>query len=123
MKCRSSTCSLIGPSVLSCRNPRDGGRIGRELEGHKKCHIAVGVDPSSCLTHSTSSLTPSTVPVPIETMAEEKQPAAQEQDINPWSVEGGRDENGEVVAINYEAICRYVPAQPLGPQHPLTAVK
>ncbi|OOF94230.1 hypothetical protein ASPCADRAFT_208755 [Aspergillus carbonarius ITEM 5010] len=39
-------------------------------------------------------------------MAEEKQPAAQEQDINPWSVEGGRDENGEVVAINYEAICR-----------------
>ncbi|RAL09095.1 tryptophan--tRNA ligase WRS1 [Aspergillus homomorphus CBS 101889] len=31
---------------------------------------------------------------------------AQDQDINPWSVEGGRDENGEVVAIDYEAICR-----------------
>ncbi|PWY86553.1 tryptophanyl-tRNA synthetase [Aspergillus sclerotioniger CBS 115572] len=39
-------------------------------------------------------------------MAEENKPVAQEQDINPWSVDGGRDENGEVVAINYEAICR-----------------
>ncbi|PYI07881.1 tryptophanyl-tRNA synthetase [Aspergillus sclerotiicarbonarius CBS 121057] len=37
---------------------------------------------------------------------QETQPTAQEQDINPWSVDGGRDENGEVVAINYEAICR-----------------
>lgn len=41
-------------------------------------------------------------------MAEEQPHTAQEQDINPWSVEGARDENGEVVAINYEAICRYV---------------
>ncbi|PWY74870.1 tryptophanyl-tRNA synthetase [Aspergillus eucalypticola CBS 122712] len=39
-------------------------------------------------------------------MAEEQSHTAQEQDINPWSVEGARDENGEVVAINYEAICR-----------------
>ncbi|KAL7651915.1 tryptophan--tRNA ligase, variant 2 [Aspergillus niger] len=39
-------------------------------------------------------------------MAEEQPHTAQEQDINPWSVEGARDENGEVVAINYEAICR-----------------
>ncbi|RAH40634.1 tryptophan--tRNA ligase WRS1 [Aspergillus brunneoviolaceus CBS 621.78] len=37
--------------------------------------------------------------------AAENKPA-HEQDINPWSVEGGRDENGEVVAIDYEAICR-----------------
>ncbi|RAL01812.1 tryptophan--tRNA ligase WRS1 [Aspergillus ibericus CBS 121593] len=41
-----------------------------------------------------------------EKQPQETQPANQEQDINPWSVEGGRDENGEVVAINYEAICR-----------------
>ncbi|PYH91029.1 tryptophanyl-tRNA synthetase [Aspergillus ellipticus CBS 707.79] len=44
-------------------------------------------------------------------MAEEQnppqeQPSAQEQDINPWSVDGGRDENGEIVAIDYDAICR-----------------
>ncbi|PWY87464.1 tryptophanyl-tRNA synthetase [Aspergillus heteromorphus CBS 117.55] len=41
-------------------------------------------------------------------MAEEKPtaPTAQEQDINPWSVDGGRDANGEIVAIDYEAICR-----------------
>ncbi|GKZ21661.1 hypothetical protein AbraIFM66951_002321 [Aspergillus brasiliensis] len=39
-------------------------------------------------------------------MAEEQSHTAQEQDINPWSVEGARDENGEVIAINYEAICR-----------------
>lgn len=31
-----------------------------------------------------------------------------DQDINPWSVEGGRDESGNVVSINYEAICQYV---------------
>ncbi|KAH6899851.1 putative tryptophanyl-tRNA synthetase [Thelonectria olida] len=38
-------------------------------------------------------------------MADPKPAAAQEQDINPWSVEGGQDENGEIVAINYDAIC------------------
>ncbi|KAE8143429.1 hypothetical protein BDV38DRAFT_292038 [Aspergillus pseudotamarii] len=30
----------------------------------------------------------------------------QEQDINPWSVEGARDENGDVASIDYEAISR-----------------
>ncbi len=34
--------------------------------------------------------------------------AARDQDINPWSVQGGVDENGEIVAINYEAISRWV---------------
>lgn len=32
----------------------------------------------------------------------------QEQDINPWSVEGARDENGDVASIDYEAISQYV---------------
>jgi hypothetical protein len=32
--------------------------------------------------------------------------AAQDQDINPWSVEGAQTAEGEVVAINYEAICK-----------------
>lgn len=45
-------------------------------------------------------------------MATDTPPAAaaenQEQDINPWSVQGGVGANGEVVAINYEAISKYV---------------
>ncbi|KAL2687210.1 hypothetical protein Neosp_004763 [[Neocosmospora] mangrovei] len=41
-------------------------------------------------------------------MAEENPPktAVQDQDINPWSVEGAQGENGEVAAINYDAICK-----------------
>jgi tryptophanyl-tRNA synthetase len=35
-----------------------------------------------------------------------KPAAAADQDINPWSVEGAQNEQGEVVAINYEAICK-----------------
>lgn len=31
-----------------------------------------------------------------------------EQDINPWSVEGAQGENGEIIPIDYDAICRYV---------------
>ncbi|VTT71506.1 unnamed protein product [Fusarium fujikuroi] len=31
--------------------------------------------------------------------------AVQDQDINPWSVEGAQGENGEVAAIDYDAIC------------------
>ena len=39
-------------------------------------------------------------------MAEEKTAASgQDQDINPWSVTGGRDEKGEAVSIDYQAIC------------------
>ena len=41
-------------------------------------------------------------------MAENMTASNQEQDINPWSVEGARDENGDVVSIDYEAISRYV---------------
>lgn len=42
---------------------------------------------------------------PTDTVAAE--PAeARDQDINPWSVQGGVDENGEIVAINYEAISK-----------------
>ncbi|CAK7222549.1 tryptophan--tRNA ligase [Sporothrix curviconia] len=33
-------------------------------------------------------------------------PVAADQDINPWSVQGGVDENGETVAIDYEAISK-----------------
>ena len=32
--------------------------------------------------------------------------AAADQDINPWSVQGGVDENGEIIAIDYEAISK-----------------
>ncbi|KAA8644555.1 hypothetical protein EYZ11_001469 [Aspergillus tanneri] len=39
-------------------------------------------------------------------MAEENTPSSHDQDINPWSVEGARDENGEVASIDYEAICQ-----------------
>ncbi|KAL2870896.1 uncharacterized protein BJX67DRAFT_369833 [Aspergillus lucknowensis] len=31
---------------------------------------------------------------------------AHEQDINPWSVQGGRDESGNAVSIDYEALSR-----------------
>jgi hypothetical protein len=43
-----------------------------------------------------------------ERMAEENPPktVVQDQDINPWSVEGAQGENGEVAAINYDAICK-----------------
>ena len=34
----------------------------------------------------------------------------QDQDINPWSVEGAQDADGNVAAINYDAIVEYVPA-------------
>ncbi|KOC13572.1 putative tryptophanyl-tRNA synthetase [Aspergillus flavus AF70] len=37
-------------------------------------------------------------------MAENMAASNQEQDINPWSVEGARDENGDVASIDYEAI-------------------
>ncbi|KAE8358841.1 hypothetical protein BDV27DRAFT_169132 [Aspergillus caelatus] len=39
-------------------------------------------------------------------MAESMAASNQEQDINPWSVEGARDENGDVASIDYEAISR-----------------
>lgn len=41
-------------------------------------------------------------------MADENPPktVVQDQDINPWSVEGAQGENGEVAAINYDAICK-----------------
>ena len=45
-------------------------------------------------------------------MATEEKPAeptqAQEQDINPWSVDGGQDAAGNVVAIDYDALIRHV---------------
>lgn len=41
-------------------------------------------------------------------MAENMAASNQEQDINPWSVEGARDENGDVASIDYEAISQYV---------------
>lgn len=37
-------------------------------------------------------------------MAEENAPTARDQDINPWSVDGGRDENGEAISIDYLAL-------------------
>jgi len=41
-------------------------------------------------------------------MAEESATSGRDQDINPWSVEGAQDENGEVASIDYQAICLYV---------------
>jgi tryptophanyl-tRNA synthetase len=37
---------------------------------------------------------------------EAQEPQAQEQDINPWSVAGAQTDDGAVVAIDYEAICK-----------------
>ncbi|KAF7585215.1 hypothetical protein BBP40_011663 [Aspergillus hancockii] len=45
-------------------------------------------------------------PIAAITIAENMTAPTQEQDINPWSVEGARDENGEVASIDYEAISR-----------------
>ncbi|KAE8378463.1 hypothetical protein BDV26DRAFT_261742 [Aspergillus bertholletiae] len=39
-------------------------------------------------------------------MAEKMALSHHEQDINPWSVEGARDENGDVSSIDYEAIAQ-----------------
>jgi len=47
------------------------------------------------------TVTPQTAaPVP-ELAAGQDAAASREQDINPWSVEGGQDESGQVVAIDY----------------------
>lgn len=45
-------------------------------------------------------------PPPADTAVTSATPVAQDQDINPWSVQGGTDANGEAVAINYEAISK-----------------
>lgn len=39
-------------------------------------------------------------------MADNSNPASLEQDINPWSVEGAQGADGEVAAIDYDAICQ-----------------
>lgn len=39
-------------------------------------------------------------------MPGETKPTVREQEINPWDVQGGLDENGEVASIDYDAICR-----------------
>lgn len=41
-------------------------------------------------------------------MAEDSAAPSHEQDINPWSVEGARTETGEVAAIDYESLSKYV---------------
>ncbi|KAL1902447.1 tryptophan--tRNA ligase [Sporothrix stenoceras] len=46
---------------------------------------------------ATDATAPAAVPEPA---------AAADQDINPWSVQGGVDENGEVLAFDYEAISK-----------------
>lgn len=46
---------------------------------------------------------PVVVPVQGEASA-----SRQEQDINPWSVAGAQGENGEIIAIDYVALCQYV---------------
>jgi hypothetical protein len=50
---------------------------------------------------------------PAGTEAESKEAApaasvAQEQDINPWSVEGGVDADGKIVAIDYTKLTQSV---------------
>lgn len=45
-----------------------------------------------------------TVVVPV--VEAEAKVGRQEQDINPWSVEGAQGENGEIIAIDYAAICQ-----------------
>ncbi|KAI9369912.1 hypothetical protein BJX61DRAFT_545116 [Aspergillus egyptiacus] len=37
---------------------------------------------------------------------ETTEPTARDQDINPWSVEGGRDEAGNAISIDYEGLSR-----------------
>ncbi|MCJ1447562.1 MAG: hypothetical protein MMC23_008073 [Stictis urceolatum] len=39
-------------------------------------------------------------------MEEEVAPGSRSQDINPWSVEGGRTEDGKIVSIDYKAIAQ-----------------
>lgn len=41
-------------------------------------------------------------------MAETEPQSNQEQDINPWSVAGAQNDQGEVVAIDYLALSKSV---------------
>lgn len=45
--------------------------------------------------------------LPIREGAGEKK-AATEQEINPWDVQAGKDENGNALEFDYVAISRYV---------------
>jgi hypothetical protein len=57
--------------------------------------------------------------VPEPVAAGQDAAASREQDINPWSVEGGQDESGQVVAIDYinlsksDSPASHVASQPL----------
>lgn len=42
-------------------------------------------------------------------MSQPEAQSGQEQDINPWSVAGAQNENGEVVAIDYLTLSQSVP--------------
>lgn len=55
-------------------------------------------------------------------MSTEDAQTARDQDINPWSVEGARDEQGNAVSIDYQAICRYVVSLPY-PGQPNTSIR
>ena len=50
-----------------------------------------------------------TIELPTPESRSKEANARKDQDINPWSVAGAEGENGEVEAIDYLAICRYVP--------------
>lgn len=88
--------------------PRDWPNRARAGGAKERLNRFISSLPDSLPLVALPFQTSSTVLVQIANMAEGQSHTAQEQDINPWSVEGARDENGEVVAINYEAICRYV---------------
>jgi tryptophanyl-tRNA synthetase len=47
------------------------------------------------------------ITLPIREGEGEKK-AATEQEINPWDVQAGHDENGNVLAFDYVAISKYV---------------
>lgn len=47
-----------------------------------------------------------------ETATENPKKAAVEQEINPWDVAAATDENGNVLAFDYEAVSRYGPKAP-----------
>lgn len=87
-------------------------RFGQQRHDLRIASFVVLFLSAQSLAKHVASLCPRRIPISAamatDAPAPAAPPAAADQDINPWSVQGGVDENGEVVAIDYEAISRCV---------------
>ncbi|KAL5334500.1 hypothetical protein BJX70DRAFT_391410 [Aspergillus crustosus] len=83
--------------------------VAQSQEGKPAIGKLVARSGGVCTVKSLKGATVRLIRAKLLKMAETTQtnePAAQEQDINPWSVAGGRDESGNAVSIDYEALSR-----------------